>query len=68
MAIVSLLNWHEVHVSSRNSINAIFTWMADHKLKIGLDFRFGGQTQDKIPFAFREKQHALLFKLTFGGE
>lgn len=68
MAIANIGPWVEVEVDVTESLNSIAFWLDGQKLEIAEDYRWSGVNKKFSLFAFKDRDKAMLFKLTFGGK
>lgn len=61
----------DIHDVSGTTFNRECIWLGERRLQVGVDFVFSpGEVSNKgtDQFRFKDKNMAVLFKLTFGGE
>ena len=69
MGIANDKKWTIVRtkVSSIRSINEYVDWLGDREQNLSVDYRFGGPVGEDMVFRFKDREIALLFKLTWTG-
>lgn len=78
MSLVKIAEGHVIAVPATNKIRDIVRWLTNQNLILGKDYSYLGvegnssstqpATKSYFNFGFQDPNHALLFKLTWGGE
>ena len=78
MSLVKVADGHVVAVPATNKIRDIVKWLTNQNLDLGQHYAYLGVEDDSsssrpasksyFNFGFTDPNHALLFKLTWGGE